>query len=83
MRDRVYTTIATKNSWEDVLIIDNNCRKDLLWWKNAIQNWNGAPVLVKQPQIQLETDALGFGWDGLCREYKPLKTLLEGESCRC
>ena len=57
----VYRLLSKKTSWEDELTIDQHSLEDLLWWKETIQNWNGAPLLVRQPGIQIGTDASGTG----------------------
>ena len=43
----VCRTIARKCSWEDALTLDNDCVNDLLWWQEAIINWNGAPLHLR------------------------------------
>ena len=48
------------------------CKRDLQWWYDAIQQWNGAPLLIKEPEVQIETDTSGTGWTGV------LKTELRG-----
>ena len=63
----VYRILAKKSNWENELTIDPHCLKDLFWWDQAINKWNGAPLLAKQPEVQVETDASGTGSDGACR----------------
>lgn len=66
----VYRTIATKTSWDDCVYLDEKCVLDLKWWLRAVSNWNGAPLMVRQPEIQVETDASGFGWGAVCHALK-------------
>ena len=60
-----YRLLATKKSWSDLLVLSNAARQDLEWWLNALITWNGAPIQVKSPQLQIATDASGSGWGGL------------------
>ena len=43
----VYRTIARKCLWEDALTLDKDYVNDLLWWQEAIMNWNGAPLHLR------------------------------------
>ena len=61
----VYRNLASRESWHSHLILDKHARRDLNWWLNAINQWNGAPLLAKQPEIQIECDASASGW-GAC-----------------
>ena len=60
----IYRCIATKTSWNAFITLDKHARNDLLWWLNAIQQWNGTPLFVTPPEIQCETDASASGWGG-------------------
>ena len=60
----IYHTLSTKTSWHDVLLLDKDCIADLQWWLSATRGWNGAPLKIARPSIQLETDASGTGWGG-------------------
>ncbi len=74
----LYRVISTRQDWNSVVCMDDSCKRDLLWWKTAVQSWNGAPLLVKQPDIQLQTDASGSGWGGVgfCTMIWQVKTIL-------
>ena len=58
----VYCCLAKRLSWSDSLFIDNNKRSDLLWWQNALNSWNGAPLNLKTPELQIILDASGTGY---------------------
>ena len=66
----LYRTLSTKSSWESKVFIDNNCRDDLKWWLSSLQNWNGAPLLKPERQIQVETDASKTGWGGATKSLE-------------
>lgn len=65
----VYRTLSNKKSWEDKLWLNEQCVQDLNWWLGAITNWNGAPLNVKQPEIQIETDASGTGYGAVVHAF--------------
>ena len=58
----IYQCIHTKESWQSRVILNKHVKEDLRWWLVAIDNWNGAPLCLKQPDIQLECDASSSGW---------------------
>ena len=72
----IYRTLSKKKHLEDILTIDQHCRHDLTWWLESIKQWNGTPLPVKTPEIQIEMDALGIGWGSCCRSLN-----LEPQEC--
>ena len=62
----VYRLLASKNSWEQDLLIDPPTRADLEWWKNAVQSWNGNPIVLGPVDVTMETDASQTGWGAIC-----------------
>ena len=62
----LYRTLSSRTSWNSEVIIDEHCAKDLQWWLDALKNWNGSPLLKKEIEVQVETDASGTGWGGIC-----------------
>ena len=58
----VYRCLAKRTSWSDLLLIDDVTRRDLNWWDEAIANWNGAPLHLRNPEVQLISDASGTGY---------------------
>ena len=63
----LYRNLAKKHSWDSELEIEESCRTDLIWWFEALRNWNGAPLQKTGKQIQIETDASGTGWGAICK----------------
>ena len=59
--------LASKKSWEQGLIIDPATRADLEWWKNAVQSWNGNPIVLEPVDVTMETDASHTGWGAICQ----------------
>lgn len=66
----VYRTLARKETWEESLLLDQQCVTDLKWWLDAVDNWNGAPLNVRSPDLQIETDASGSGYGAVCHSLK-------------
>ena len=60
----LYRTLATKSSWDSVIFLDEECRRDLNWWLVSLTSWNGAPLHTSTPTVQIATDASGTGWGG-------------------
>ncbi len=60
-----YKLLATKCSWSNMLYIEGTVEEDLEWWIEALESWNGAPIHVKTPEIQITTDASSSGWGGI------------------
>ncbi len=60
----LYRIIARRTSWDEPLTLDVSCRHDLQWWFTAVNSWNGAPLVLSTPDVQLTTDASGSGWGG-------------------
>lgn len=66
----VFRQLATKTSWESPVMITEVCRRDLLWWRQALVSWNGAPLLKPDIQLQIFTDASGSGWGGWSPDHR-------------
>lgn len=62
-----YRTIAKRESWDSVIHLNDHTLKDLTWWQEAIDNWNGAPIRTRPVDVQIASDASSFGW-GACIE---------------
>lgn len=60
----IFCCLSYKASWQDSVMLDYHCKKDLQWWCDALQMWNGAPLLWPPVNLQLFTDASGTGWGG-------------------
>lgn len=58
----IYRLLKSRNTWQDILDLDNPTREDLNWWLSALQSWNGRAVLHRQIDHQISTDASSMGW---------------------
>ena len=61
----LYRTLSYRSSWDSVLEVSKACIKDLMWWRDALASWNGAPLCKRVVEIQVETDASKIGWGGM------------------
>jgi hypothetical protein len=58
----IYSLLGAKSSWSDILSINSECARDLRWWLNNIDGWNGSPLRLPSIDCQIWTDASGSGW---------------------
>lgn len=58
----LYTLLATKSSWSDILNLNFGCARDLNWWLQQVDTWNGSPLKLPSVDTQLWTDASDSGW---------------------
>ena len=58
----VYRILATKRSWQDLLLLTAPAIKDLQWWCSALNNWNQRPITNRPVELQMFTDASSTGW---------------------
>ena len=41
-------------------------REELTWWKEQLTRWNGKSLVLRSPDIQMESDASQIGWGASC-----------------
>ncbi len=58
----VYRVLATKRSWNDMVIITESAKQDLRWWLQALKNWNNRELRKRPVDLQIFTDASMTGW---------------------
>ena len=58
----IYRLLRRRTHWEDNLVLDTPTCKDLIWWQDALQNWNGRSISTKAVEVQMATDASQTGW---------------------
>jgi hypothetical protein len=63
----VYRLLASKITWNDMLLIDQDTKTDLEWWYAALRSWNGAKIHTGPINFQVETDASMTGWGARVR----------------
>lgn len=62
----VYRLLSSKESWQSNLTIDKDTLNDLIWWQNALVNWNGAIIKPQIIEASITTDASAIGWGAHC-----------------
>lgn len=58
----IYKILRTKESWHDIVTLDQPALQDCIWWIDALHHWNGAAISERPHDVQIETDASGYGW---------------------
>ena len=61
----LYRLLASKQSWNQVLVLDQSSIGDLNWWLTGLQEWNCRVIRPRPVEAQLVTDASGTGWGGV------------------
>jgi hypothetical protein len=65
LRD-TYRCLSNRKHWDDILHLNTATRSELLWWAEALQSWNGAPICKSPITCQIATDASQTGWGAIC-----------------
>lgn len=60
----LYKLLRQRKYWQDILILDQGCLKDLGCWQTVLKSWNGCAFCPKGIEVQLTTDASSIGWGG-------------------
>lgn len=55
-------------------------KEELEWWNNQLMSWNGKSLVLRQPDLQLESDASLIGWEALCRGSDRRPVVQAGEN---
>ena len=58
----IYSLLATKSSWTDILSLTPESTEQLLWWLEHIDDWNGSPLVTNPVEVQIWTDSSDTGW---------------------
>lgn len=58
----LYRLLRSKESWSDILYLDNSTIEDLVWWHTSLAKWNGLVLQDNQIDIQMKTDASSIAW---------------------
>jgi hypothetical protein len=62
----VCTDFSVQDTTGSVLSITAEARKDLEWWVNSIDNWNGYRIKLRVAEVQIVTDASPSGYGAVC-----------------
>ena len=64
----LYRLLAKRQSWEQILALDQYTIQDLQWWLTGLNDWNYRIIRPRPVQAQLVTDASGTGWGAVLGE---------------
>ena len=59
----------SRGNFDTNMQITENMKKELLWWTRNVEAQN-CPIIVKNPDKILTSDALNKGWGGTCDSDK-------------
>ena len=48
--------------FENQVVLNQEARKDLLWWIEEVRHWNGRCLKATPPELPIETGASLLGW---------------------
>ncbi len=61
----LYRCVATAAHWEAAVVISEEARTDLRWWRDALQSWNGRATRPLPVDLEMGSDASSeWGWGG-------------------
>ena len=69
LRD-VYRVLNQKRSWQDTVKLTQGAARDLIWWLQALDGWNGKPIKPQKIDVQITTDASATGWGAWMMDQK-------------
>ena len=58
----IYKLLSQKHSWNDYLILNDNCVRELKWWLESVDSFNLKEIRPRPIDIQLEVDASKKCW---------------------
>ena len=66
LRD-IYKLLKTRTDWDTKIYLSEEARRELVWWRSALNSWNGAAAPRRTIDTQLVTDASATAWGGHCQ----------------
>ena len=67
MLRNAYKCLASRSSWDSIIVLDAPAVKDLMWWHDAVIGWNGSVITPKPTDVQIHTDASHIGYGAVCQ----------------
>ena len=62
----VYRLLKQRKDWHTVLVMNKSVRKDLEYWHNTLDSWNGRLTISRSVEVQALSDASQTGWGFAC-----------------
>ena len=66
----LYAALKTRKDWSSIVLLSTPAKRDLEWWKSAIHEWNGRPIVKKSIECQIATDASNIAWGATCENHE-------------
>ena len=66
-------------SYETVVPLDVAAKEELQWLCQHLQQWNGKPIVMTDPDMVIETDASLLGWGACCADIRTGRLWLDEE----
>jgi hypothetical protein len=57
-----------KTNYNTIVILSAEVRKDLLWWRDCMRNFNGKRLRFPEVQLSIHSDRSLFRWGAFCNE---------------
>ena len=57
-------------SYHAKITLPEACKREILWWIQKLQDWNGKEILAPCPDLTIETDASLKGWGFHCQSQE-------------
>ena len=61
----LYRCLKSRQSWQDILMLDSETVKDLNWWLDAFKSWNDTSFRPHGTVIEIATDASSEAWGSI------------------
>ena len=58
---------ASKQCYDAPCHLSPAAIEELEWWKNHLTAWNGKSLVLRQPDLRIESDASLIGWGASCQ----------------
>ncbi|XP_065894060.1 uncharacterized protein [Dysidea avara] len=59
-----------KQSYHQMVELSQEAKQELAWWAEEAQRFNSAPLLVKSPDLIIESDASRLGWGATLKDQQ-------------
>ena len=77
---------SRSQSYDAQVHLDQPAKQDILWWMEEVPKWNGKPIVVRPPDLVVESDASLLGWGASVDEVAtggPLVSSRETQPHQC
>ena len=79
----LYDAMALKQSWSSDVKLSNQALKDLQFFADIDQSWNGLAIWKPPPTVELHTDASDHGWGAALNQVVPARGFFNKDQLEC